>query len=96
MKQEAEQEPSRCRLEARRGADAVIIALLPAHNEASSIEKAIASVQNQTLPPDEILVVCDNCTDDTAALAAASGARITATVSNMAKKAGALNQALAR
>jgi biofilm PGA synthesis N-glycosyltransferase PgaC len=74
----------------------MIIALLPAHNEAFGIEEAVASLHGQTLPPDEILVVCDNCTDDTAALAAASGARVTATVSNTAKKAGALNQALAR
>jgi hypothetical protein len=41
-------------------------------------------------------VICDNCTDETAAIAARHGAFVFNTVGNKAKKAGALNQALTR
>lgn len=41
-----------------------------------------------------MIVVADNCTDETASIAAAHGAEVFATVGNTEKKAGALNQAL--
>src|SRR5262249_37591163 len=50
--------------------------------------------RQQTRPPDEVMVVCDNCTDETAGIAAACGARVIVTAGNTARKAGALNQAL--
>ena len=48
-----------------------ITVLIPAHNEAATIAQTIRSLFGQTLPVASITVVCDNCTDDTAAVAAA-------------------------
>lgn len=73
----------------------MIVALLPAHNEAGSVAAAVASLLDQTRPPDRIIVVTDNCTDETAAAALSAGAEVWATTANTAKKAGALNQRLA-
>jgi cellulose synthase/poly-beta-1,6-N-acetylglucosamine synthase-like glycosyltransferase len=72
----------------------VIVALIPAHNESDVIEAAIASLHRQTLPPDQIIVVADNCTDDTIELAYAAGVEVFETVNNPHVKAGGLNQAL--
>jgi cellulose synthase/poly-beta-1,6-N-acetylglucosamine synthase-like glycosyltransferase len=72
-----------------------LVALLPAHNEAATIADAVAGLRAQTRTPDRIVVVADNCSDDTALLAIVSGAEVFETVGNSAKKAGALNQALA-
>lgn len=66
--------------------------LLPAHNEASGITDAVKSVLPQA---DRVIVVADNCTDDTAKLAQEAGADVFLTSGNTARKAGALNQALA-
>ena len=44
--------------------------------------------------PGRIVVVADNCTDDTAEIARQHGCEVFTTVSNTDKKAGALNQAL--
>jgi poly-beta-1,6-N-acetyl-D-glucosamine synthase len=71
-----------------------VIPVIPAHNEEASIGDTIRSLQRQSLAPSRIFVVCDNCTDDTAGVAAAAGARVITTVGNTARKAGALNQAL--
>lgn len=71
-----------------------LTALLPAHDEAANITAALDSLERQTVPPDEVIVIADNCTDDTAAVARAHGARVVETVGNRHKKAGALNQAL--
>jgi biofilm PGA synthesis N-glycosyltransferase PgaC len=72
-----------------------ITVFLPAHNEAASIAQTIRSLRRQTVPVASIIVVCDNCTDDTAAIAAAEGAEVMATQGNTARKAGALNQGFA-
>lgn len=71
----------------------LVVALVPAHNEADQIQSTIASLQSQTRPPELIVVAADNCTDDTVALAAQSGVVVFETVDNTARKAGALNQA---
>jgi poly-beta-1,6-N-acetyl-D-glucosamine synthase len=71
-----------------------VLVLIPAHNEARSIAQTLRSLRKQTSPPREVVVVCDNCTDDTARISAANGARVMSTVGNTEKKAGALNQAL--
>ncbi|GAA4996832.1 glycosyltransferase family 2 protein [Kitasatospora paranensis] len=77
-------------------AEPVILALLPAHNEAQRIGAALAALRQQSPAPTRTVVVCDNCTDDTAEIAAGYGAEVMETVDNRDKKAGALNQALAR
>jgi poly-beta-1,6-N-acetyl-D-glucosamine synthase len=73
-----------------------ITVLIPAHNEAASIGQTIRSLRRQTIPVSSITVVCDNCTDDTAQIAEALGVNVMVTTLNTARKAGALNQALAR
>lgn len=72
-----------------------VTVIIPAHNEAVILADTIASVQNQTRSVDRILVVADNCSDDTVAVARAAGVEVMETVDNTARKAGALNQALA-
>jgi poly-beta-1,6-N-acetyl-D-glucosamine synthase len=72
-----------------------VVAIIPAHNEARNIAATLASLRHQTDPPDRILVVADNCTDDTVGIARADGAEVHETAGNTAKKAGALNQGLA-
>jgi hypothetical protein len=52
--------------------------LIPAHNEATTIEQAVRSLSAQNYPTDRfaVHVVADNCTDETAARARAAGARV--------------------
>lgn len=50
--------------------------LIPAHNEGTGILPTIHDVQAQLGPRDEILVVADNCTDDTAAVVTGAGAGV--------------------
>lgn len=72
-----------------------VTVLVPAHNESVSLPATLASLGEQTHPPDRVVVVADNCTDDTVEVARAAGAEVIETVGNTHKKAGALNQALA-
>ena len=72
-----------------------ITVLVPAHDERLVIAHALRSLQEQTRPPDRVIVVADNCTDDTAEIARSCGASVIETVANTEKKAGALNQVLA-
>jgi len=51
--------------------------LIPAHNEGAGILPTIQEVQAQLGPNDRILVVADNCTDDTAAIVQAAGVEVT-------------------
>jgi poly-beta-1,6-N-acetyl-D-glucosamine synthase len=71
-----------------------ITVLVPAHNEAATIEATLASLQRQTRTPDRVVVIADNCSDQTAQLAERQGAEVLETVANRDKKAGGLNQAL--
>lgn len=57
----------------RRGQVAVLV---PAHDEASIIRATLASITPQLQPGDRLLVVADNCTDDTAQLAREAGAEV--------------------
>ena len=50
--------------------------LMPAHDEAAGIGATIASVSPQLGPRDRLVVVADNCSDDTATLARAAGAEV--------------------
>jgi cellulose synthase/poly-beta-1,6-N-acetylglucosamine synthase-like glycosyltransferase len=71
-----------------------VVALIPAHNEEASIAAAVGGLSAQTHRPDRVVVVADNCTDQTARVAAGCGAEVLVTTGNVDKKAGALNQAL--
>jgi hypothetical protein len=73
-----------------------VTVLVPAHNEEVSLPATLASLREQTRPPERVIVVADNCTDSTVALAEAAGAEVVESVDNTHKKAGALNQVLAR
>ncbi|NIC41044.1 glycosyltransferase family 2 protein [Aquabacterium sp. A08] len=53
-----------------------VAVLVPAHNEAAVIATTLAGLLPQLRPGDRLLVVADNCTDDTAALARAAGAEV--------------------
>lgn len=72
-----------------------LAALIPAHNEQDRVAAAIEGLWAQNRRPDLIVVAADNCTDATAAVAAAHGAQVFVTRGNAHKKAGALNQAIA-
>ena len=63
--------------------------LVPAHDEALTIGATLSSPLGQTRPPDRVVVVADNCTDDTAEVARGIGVEVFETVGNTEKKAGA-------
>ena len=52
--------------------------IIPAHNEASIIQRTVTSLQDIRWPREafRILAVADNCSDDTAAVAQAAGAEV--------------------
>ena len=50
--------------------------LVPAHNESIGLLLTISDVRAQMRTNDRLLVVADNCTDDTAAIAAGAGADV--------------------
>jgi cellulose synthase/poly-beta-1,6-N-acetylglucosamine synthase-like glycosyltransferase len=50
--------------------------MIPAHNEGMYLLPTIADVKRQTIPIDTLLVIADNCTDDTAHIASAQGAEV--------------------
>jgi cellulose synthase/poly-beta-1,6-N-acetylglucosamine synthase-like glycosyltransferase len=52
--------------------------IVPAHDEAAGITRTVSSLQRLAWPRDafRIIVVADNCTDDTAAIAATAGAHV--------------------
>jgi len=50
--------------------------LIPAHNEGAKILPTVRDVKAQLGPNDRILVVADNCTDDTAAIVQAEGVEV--------------------
>jgi cellulose synthase/poly-beta-1,6-N-acetylglucosamine synthase-like glycosyltransferase len=58
------------------GARRRLAVLVPAHNESTGLLPTLADIQSQLLPGDQLLVVADNCTDDTAAVARAGGAEV--------------------
>src|SRR5215469_2008975 len=53
-----------------------IAVLVPAHNEGAGIQHTLADITAQLLPGDRLLVVADNCTDDTVVTARAAGAEV--------------------
>ena len=55
-----------------------IAVLVPAHNESATLQPTIEDIKAQLREGDRLLVVADNCSDDTAAIAAAAGAEVIA------------------
>jgi len=53
-----------------------IAVLVPAHNESSGILPTLSDIKAQLRPSDRLVVVADNCDDDTADVAAAAGAEV--------------------
>lgn len=53
-----------------------ITVLIPAHNESIEIRRTIEALHPQLTDADQLLVVADNCTDDTAAIARDCGATV--------------------
>ena len=62
--------------EAVQGERRRIAILVPAHNESAVIATALRSIRPQLLDADRVVVIADNCSDDTAAIAAAEGAEV--------------------
>ncbi|GGK34521.1 hypothetical protein GCM10010124_28940 [Pilimelia terevasa] len=72
-----------------------IYALIPVHRRATLLA-TITSLRAQTRPPDAVVAVVNNCTDDTADIARAAGARVLDLPVNPHLKAGAINHGLDR
>src|SRR5580704_15835042 len=53
-----------------------IAVLVPAHNEGTGLLPTLEDIKRQLQPGDRILVVADNCTDDTATIARTAGAEV--------------------
>lgn len=70
--------------------------IVPAFNEAESIADTVRSLQQQTLPPEEIVVIDDCSTDGTGDVARALGVTVLRPPENTGTKAGAQNFALER
>lgn len=82
-----------------------VVAVIPAHNEERTIGHVICDLARQTYPLHKIVIVADNCTDNTVWLVRWFCERwfrwfpkisLMETVGNTARKAGAINQALAK
>jgi biofilm PGA synthesis N-glycosyltransferase PgaC len=70
-----------------------LLVLVPAHNEAETISHTLHALLTQTRQADRIVVIADNCTDDTAAIARRyRGITVMETTGNTDKKVGALVQ----
>jgi cellulose synthase/poly-beta-1,6-N-acetylglucosamine synthase-like glycosyltransferase len=54
-----------------------VAVLVPAHNESAGIAETVAQIKSQLRPADRLLVIADNCSDDTAQVAARAGAEVT-------------------
>jgi cellulose synthase/poly-beta-1,6-N-acetylglucosamine synthase-like glycosyltransferase len=56
----------------------MIAVIVPAHNESAGVLPTIADIRAQLTTSDRLIVVADNCVDDTAAVSAAAGAEVVA------------------
>jgi cellulose synthase/poly-beta-1,6-N-acetylglucosamine synthase-like glycosyltransferase len=66
--------------------------VIPAHNEEATIRETVQSCLAQSYPLDQVVVVADNCTDDTARRAREAGAIVI--TGHCGSKAAAQNMAL--
>src|ERR1700730_10743070 len=53
-----------------------VAALIPAHNEAKGLLPTLTDLKKQLREGDRLVVVADNCSDDTASIAASAGAEV--------------------
>lgn len=53
-----------------------VAVVIPAHNEALLIASTVSGVRDRTSPADRVIVVADNCSDDTADKARSAGADV--------------------
>jgi len=60
----------------QRGPRPRLAVLVPAHNESAGIVPTVRGICHQLQPGERVLVVADNCTDDTAAKARSAGAEV--------------------
>lgn len=67
-----------------------VTVLIPAYNEEVSLHATIDSLLSQSHRPERIIVVADNCTDSTVAIALEAGVEVIESVDNALKKAGGL------
>ena len=65
--------------------------VIPAHNEESVIARCLAFVPDAQDGEIEVIVVCNGCRDDTAAVAASLGSRVRVIETDVASKTHALN-----
>ena len=58
--------------------DTDVVVLVPAHDEEGTVAHCVQAFENQTYPRDRyrVVVVADNCTDDTAGVASRAGAEV--------------------
>lgn len=54
----------------------IFTVLIPAHNESGTIHKTLTNINSQLSERDKLLVVADNCSDNTAAIAREHGAEV--------------------
>ncbi|HVL64603.1 MAG TPA: glycosyltransferase [Actinomycetota bacterium] len=73
---------------------APVTVIVPAYNEAATIEATLRSLRSQTLPPQRVIVVDDCSDDDTGEVARRCGATVLRPLRNTGSKAGAQNVAL--
>jgi cellulose synthase/poly-beta-1,6-N-acetylglucosamine synthase-like glycosyltransferase len=59
-----------------RTAEQNVAVVVPAHNESSGIAATLATISPQLRAGDRLVVVADNCADDTASVASRSGAEV--------------------
>ncbi|HEY4339880.1 MAG TPA: glycosyltransferase family 2 protein [Steroidobacteraceae bacterium] len=59
-----------------RGPRPKVAVLMPAHDEAGGIRQSLQNLLPQLLPTDRLVVIADNCSDDTASIATAAGAEV--------------------
>lgn len=78
----------------RRRVPGGLTVIVPAYNEAEFVADTVRSLQAQTVPPDEIIVVDDGSTDGTGQVARALGVTVLRPPANTGSKAGAQNFAL--
>ena len=71
-----------------------VTVIVPAYNEAATIADTLISLMTQSVAPEEIIVVDDCSTDDTAGVAARLGATVVRPERNTGSKAGAQTYAL--
>ncbi len=64
--------------EAAAAARARLVVVVPAHDEAALVGRCVRSLRTQTYPDDlyDVVVIADNCSDETAAGARAAGAEV--------------------